>query len=287
VYATHPKSGTGLNYAMNRWYSSQVGRFTTPDPYMAHAGLANPQSWNRYAYVQNDPVNHNDPTGLLACIVESIGESDWVSIRACWGRRDSVGDHQHGSIPKGGSGAGVPPNKGGYNTDPSETGKTAWQYLTSIWGTCLDFFKRDSRFDASQFESLLNNGMMWLDARSPQIATRTVASYAGNSDMRKIGDLFKFGASAFTLPGTNYIAIGPNYFTDNTQTQQVASAIHEGLHIATGSWLGWEDPDADLASWLMNFGFSPSPTFSSYEITAWIVGTKDLMSIVGGGCKHP
>jgi hypothetical protein len=36
------------------------------DPYVASGGPGVPQSWNRYAYVQNDPVNWIDPTGLFA-----------------------------------------------------------------------------------------------------------------------------------------------------------------------------------------------------------------------------
>jgi hypothetical protein len=51
-YATYLGGSNNLFYAINRWYSSQVARFTSPDPYRASAGAANPQSWNRYAYVQ-------------------------------------------------------------------------------------------------------------------------------------------------------------------------------------------------------------------------------------------
>jgi len=58
-------SSTGLDYAMNRYYGSNMGRFLTSDPYGPSAKPGNPQSWNRYAYVSNDPVNKNDPTGLL------------------------------------------------------------------------------------------------------------------------------------------------------------------------------------------------------------------------------
>ena len=77
------------------------------------------------------------------------------------------------------------------------------------------------------------------------------------------------------------MAVGSNYFTDNTQTEQIAIAVHEALHVALGF------NDAQLAGWLINFGFRPSATFSSHEITDWIVGTKDHMSTVGGGCKSP
>ncbi len=57
-------ASSGLDYAMNRYYQSTWGRFTSPDPYRASGGPANPGSWNRYAYVQGDPVNYWDPSGL-------------------------------------------------------------------------------------------------------------------------------------------------------------------------------------------------------------------------------
>jgi RHS repeat-associated protein len=64
-YATYTRdSVTGLDYAVNRYYSSQWGRFLSPDPYAATASPANPQTWNRYAYVAGDPVNRTDVFGL-------------------------------------------------------------------------------------------------------------------------------------------------------------------------------------------------------------------------------
>jgi RHS repeat-associated protein len=63
-YATYWRdSATGLDYANNRYYNNAYGRFMTPDPYTASGGPADPQSWNRYSYVEGDPVNGIDPTG--------------------------------------------------------------------------------------------------------------------------------------------------------------------------------------------------------------------------------
>jgi RHS repeat-associated protein len=57
---------TELDYAVNRFYSSQQGRFTQVDPIdMDAASLSNPQTLNMYAYCVNDPINHRDPDGLF------------------------------------------------------------------------------------------------------------------------------------------------------------------------------------------------------------------------------
>ncbi len=70
-YATYTRdSATGLDYAMNRYYASQWGRFLSPDPTYLNVDLERPQSWNMYAYVDSDPVNSNDPTGQMQYICD-------------------------------------------------------------------------------------------------------------------------------------------------------------------------------------------------------------------------
>ncbi len=44
-----------------RFYSPALGKFTQPDTIVPNLG--NPQSWNRYAYVQGNPIRYNDPSG--------------------------------------------------------------------------------------------------------------------------------------------------------------------------------------------------------------------------------
>jgi RHS repeat-associated protein len=55
---------TGLDYFGARYYRPQVGRFTTVDPLGASAKVANPQSFNRYAYALNNPLRYIDPDGM-------------------------------------------------------------------------------------------------------------------------------------------------------------------------------------------------------------------------------
>jgi RHS repeat-associated protein len=74
-------SETGLDYAVNRYHSSAVGRFASVDPVLERAitrqvtgcgatgkiplrNVASPQQWSRYSYTVNDPVNRSDPLGL-------------------------------------------------------------------------------------------------------------------------------------------------------------------------------------------------------------------------------
>ena len=55
---------TGLDYFEARYYGSTQGRFTSTDPLMASGRTNKPQSWNRYAYVLNNPLILIDPDGM-------------------------------------------------------------------------------------------------------------------------------------------------------------------------------------------------------------------------------
>ncbi|MEW5980580.1 MAG: RHS repeat-associated core domain-containing protein, partial [Acidobacteriota bacterium] len=48
-FATYYRdNSTGLDYAMNRYYGSTLGRFISPDPFGGGPDLGRPGSWNKY-----------------------------------------------------------------------------------------------------------------------------------------------------------------------------------------------------------------------------------------------
>jgi len=71
---------TGLDFAEARMYQNLHGRFTAVDPLLASGKSADPQTFNRYVYVMNNPLMYTDPTGLQA------GARMWVRTRSDGGR---------------------------------------------------------------------------------------------------------------------------------------------------------------------------------------------------------
>ena len=56
---------TGLDYFNARYYASALGRFTSGDPiFISDKRTYNPQLWNLYNFVGNNPLNATDPTGM-------------------------------------------------------------------------------------------------------------------------------------------------------------------------------------------------------------------------------
>lgn len=84
-FTSYERDGeSGLDYAVNRSFQPLSGRFSAVDPLPDRAGsrevkgcqhagatannsVANAQSWHRYAYSLNDPINKIDPYGLSPC----------------------------------------------------------------------------------------------------------------------------------------------------------------------------------------------------------------------------
>jgi len=64
-------AGDDLDYMHARFFNPLTGRFLSLDPEPGEAKT--PQAWNGYAYVQNNPVNHTDPTGKIIDTILDVG----------------------------------------------------------------------------------------------------------------------------------------------------------------------------------------------------------------------
>ena len=63
---------TGLHYNFRRYYSPKLGRYLTPDP--ARGSRKNPQSYNPFPYVANNPIRFIDRWGLM----KECGKCGWA-----------------------------------------------------------------------------------------------------------------------------------------------------------------------------------------------------------------
>jgi RHS repeat-associated protein len=92
--------GTGYDHTLWRKLDSVQGRWTSPDPYGGSMEIGNPQSFNRYAYVLNDPVNASDPLGLF----QAAPKADYSGLWSLWLGRQELLEVALQPVGQGGGG---------------------------------------------------------------------------------------------------------------------------------------------------------------------------------------
>jgi RHS repeat-associated protein len=223
---------------MYRRYSPVQGRWISPDP----AGLAavdptNPQSWNRYAYVMNSPLNSIDPLGFgtcsdgtySACVTASsdnvpttgacynvyVDDIYWGNTCAGHGRRGSDQDVRINSERRGGSGNA---------SDPKQAGKSRAQ-----WDCGIAVAKQSSlagAFGVSEVPvlgDLLGNQA----ADAAELATNIYDLFKQSGEKQ-----FAAGAAIIVNKGTGYFAEQIKGFikTDiGFRNKSLAKAISKGF----------------------------------------------------------
>ena len=96
---------TGIYDFLFRQQASSQGRWLVPDPAgLAAVDLTNPQTWNRYAYVGNNPLSNVDPLGLFQNILPPPPPADDSSSFFAGGGANNVNRLQMIGDNKGGGG---------------------------------------------------------------------------------------------------------------------------------------------------------------------------------------
>jgi RHS repeat-associated protein len=194
--STYRDSATGLDYAINRYYASGTGRFLGADDSGGNERRRAPASWNRYAYVENDPINSNDPSG------EGFWSAIWGGIKAVAG---AIGSAFSGG---GGGGGGTGSDmevEAGPDLDPEAGGGAP--YVTST----ITYQISQPCAEPNALDAVVITGLSyWAAATNQTIGLGVGASgsignivgYVGNFSSQLV--VSPNGQAAFTItsPGT-------------------------------------------------------------------------------------
>jgi len=171
---------SGNDYFGARYYASSMGRFLSPDD-DSDQEPSDPQSWNLYPYVRNNPLTNTDPDGH-DCVVQSRiddnHESVSVSSGTCSGV--SVGSGQSATYVPG-TVTGISANGGnsidiGYNSyDGQSSGVT-----NASSAPAFDHPGIDGPANAAIFGQIGNQGMGAIKWFGEQMALNVAGGLVGH-----------------------------------------------------------------------------------------------------------
>jgi RHS repeat-associated protein len=182
-------SETGLDYFGARYFSSAQGRFSSPDKPFNDQMESDPQSWNLYSYVRNNPLRFIDQTGNDCVYASTYDEKAGTVVVETGSCSQKGGTYVAGtvdSISLGGSG------------DYLSVGYTAYNGGTAS-STAVDLPNSD--FGTAVIQQLGRNA----DASNAFIATFAGASVLGGAA------LYGFGAIDILAEGAEFNSVlGPS-----------------------------------------------------------------------------
>ena len=176
---------SGLDDFLARHYSSNWGRFMSPDPgWYFQADVRNPQSWNQYSYVLNNPLINTDPDGR---------ECVWDD-----GSYDSADDKQTGNAEGCSSQGGtyVPPanfenslltngqmsnvQRGDWSPDANSTIASSWVNNTpDVTASPMQNGDLTSNMSMNDFISMMQQSNFYLSDMDQALANHHLSVHSG------------------------------------------------------------------------------------------------------------
>jgi RHS repeat-associated protein len=238
-FATYTRdSATGLDYADQRYYANNFGRFTSPDPYQANNGASgdtgDPGSWNRYSYTRGDPINRFDPMGLADFSITKIEQLQSLFMQWGLGGGGSVGFDPNSPLWR----KGHPPK-----TQPipyprqfqTKERKQATDAFNNLGPGCKKALGKlwDLGSDPNGVlykigTDIFVNGGRTVAAGGVSDVNMSAFGFALNESVAEY--LHDTGTHAFVVG--NEVVLGPG-FLDGNASLQAAELVHEVLHTYT------------------------------------------------------
>jgi RHS repeat-associated protein len=244
-FTSYERDGeSGVDYAINRGYSPTVGRFQSTDAYRGSRDEVVPQTWNRYAYVGNDPGNAVDPLGLEGCLLwanygvyHQILQGGVVISSTLIGTFSLCLVSKAGSSKLvGGSGGG-----GGQGAGPGRAARTQLRDFLNKFEKCSQKLETVTRSSTGFNPEELAEGITFRSYESYDIfATFRSEGLVGRRDpvaniqIRVLLGPFAPSASflgAWTSPISPVVILGASYFSASPD-RRGAIVAHEMLHVA-------------------------------------------------------
>jgi RHS repeat-associated protein len=176
---------SGNDYFGARYYGSSMGRFMSPDPgWYLQADVQNPQSWNQYSYVLNNPLINTDPDGR---------ECVWDD-----GSFDSADDKQTGNAEGCSSQGGTYVNpdlfenalltngqnanyqRGDWSADANSTLQQSWvDPSATITGSPMQNGNFTSNMSMNDFISMMQQSNFYLSDMDQALADHHLSAHNG------------------------------------------------------------------------------------------------------------
>jgi len=215
---TERDDATGLDHTWFRKNENRAGRWTSPDPYKGSCVVGDPQSWNRYSYVGNEPTNFIDPSGLInvwvdgrlyncegGCVGTANGwDCEWncycVGFCGGGGGGGGPGGNPGGGPGGGGSGGGGP---GGGN--PSNQGTTSANDDKKKEKAYKDCMKAETRNCENLGRAYFNDNFYTALVAGPLATTTVRTGYGFFKEGLGLWAAFKAGAGALVTKAGAYV----------------------------------------------------------------------------------
>ncbi len=253
---------TGLDYFNARQLATGRGRFTAVDP--AGGRSSDPQQWNRYSYVRNNPFRFVDPTGLYIkfpspfpsggsgtkedpftesiTVVGTAGEMDTIplwSVAAFFGGGDGIVSGGTGEGPGGGGGGagstGTPSTRGrspSLNCSPGFPRAGVVDYLAGAASAAVMLGEFVTGLGPTTLTFGRNSAESRLMASSPGVAN-AVADYLASGKAKGVAD---FGLRGLLVANVNPVQQFAGSYS--YQVTQASGGLNVTLYNETSVWSG-------------------------------------------------